>query len=932
MALLLDKFFKPKWRHDKAGVRIQAISDLSWEVPEQQAILKNCILTDPDDAVREAAIQRVAGVAALLELLTLAGASGKTFINHRLEAIAAHSPQELEDFLKLPAKGMDTALLFKLGGWLHQQGRLTLLIDKLRAEDSDLTLRMAIDHPSSKVRLAAADSIGSPDELEALTKLSKGKDKSVYQSARTRLQAIRDADRQKVKERDTLQALCEALEQHAITESTQHYLEKLRTLRSNLESYLGGQNRNLLERAEVAYLRCKSREDAIVAARQQEAERIARQQENSTERQSTLAILHEVIAQLRTTAMEDLASLSTLNGLTATQENRWMEATRDHKVEKSEQKDYQLSMGQLRHYQSALQKYVTGAHELAAMLTDDKELSHLPASGLSQLKRMVDDIDWPEGFAPPSRLAEAHHRIGYIRQLRQQGQEDEKRLQQTARNLLDKLDTAVIDGAVKEARPLLKELTAILDRLPPSAAAGLYQHLRLEQKRLDELRDWAGFAIRPKQQDLVHRMEQLAGMHLEPHLKAEKIHDLQREWKSLGGTSDHSLWHRFKTAADLAYEPCKSYFEEEHVLKETNLLKRSEIVAQLTEYLNAVDWNNTDWKGADLINRQARQEWKRYFPVDFKKGKSLQEQFNQRLARLEEKLQEERSRNAAKKRIIVAEAAALADLEDLKSAIQQAKALQKSWESIGITEHKEDRQLWLAFRAACDRLFEKMQEEKVARENVVEGEAHRAAEIIAAVSSLAEDPQTGTESILHNYITVFRGLEDLGKRKVELQAAFDRQVKRCQQQLRLNRQADRAVYWVDLVTTALAARFNTAVAPSSFQPTATHATWLSMMQDGPGGQKVAMNSTRQSPEALVISLEILAGLDSPPAFSQQRMALQVARLTAGLQHHTQEIPLVRMESLLLEWASHPNLDASHATADLDRVRQSIRAIIVASSD
>ncbi|MDV7394770.1 DUF349 domain-containing protein, partial [Arthrospira platensis SPKY1] len=107
-----------------------------------------------------------------------------------------------------------------------------------------------------------------------------------------------------------------------------------------------------------------------------------------------------------------------------------------------------------------------------------------------------------------------------------------------AKQLLEQLDAAVEEGAVKQARPLMRELSDILRALPESRKKDLMQQLVLEQKRLDELRDWMGFAARPKMEELIARMRGLAEQSLDPRTKASRVRELQNEWKQLGGTSD----------------------------------------------------------------------------------------------------------------------------------------------------------------------------------------------------------------------------------------------------------------------------------------------------------------------------------------------------------------------------------------------------------
>lgn len=102
MALLLDKLFKPKWRNEKAEVRRQAMQELSWEVPDQQTILRQVILGDLDSSVREAAIQKISSLSTLLELVQQTGETFRGTIRAHMSKVVTQSPDQLNIYLSLP--------------------------------------------------------------------------------------------------------------------------------------------------------------------------------------------------------------------------------------------------------------------------------------------------------------------------------------------------------------------------------------------------------------------------------------------------------------------------------------------------------------------------------------------------------------------------------------------------------------------------------------------------------------------------------------------------------------------------------------------------------------------------------------------------------------------------------------------------------------
>ena len=212
-------------------------------------------------------------------------------------------------------------------------------------------------------------------------------------------------------------------------------------------------------------------------------------------------------------------------------------------------------------------------------------------------------------------------------------------------------------------------------------------------------------------------MQALENSSLHPKDLADKIHALQESWKELcrgGQNQDEALWQEFHTAAQKAYEPCKRHFDEQNQIREHNANLRRTLMEQLTEYLNAYDWENANWKEVEKTLKVSRDAWISYWPVPRKDTKELQKSFDQLMDQLYDKLNQEHERNRQKKLAIVDQAKSLADTSDTSSAIDTAKKLQAQWQTIGQCKRKDDQALWQEFRAACDAVFAKRNQESEA--------------------------------------------------------------------------------------------------------------------------------------------------------------------------------------------------------------------------
>jgi hypothetical protein len=377
--------------------------------------------------------------------------------------------------------------------------------------------------------------------------------------------------------------------------------------------------------------------------------------------------------------------------------------------------------------------------------------------------------------------------------------------------------------------------------------------------QLRELTDWQGFATRPKQVSLCEQMEYLADQPMEPEAKAERIKELQNEWRDLGGSSDRDLWSRFKKASDLAYEPCKVYFSAKSGLKKANLETRKTICEELRTFLENADWQTIDWKAAERIHQTAREEWKEAWPVEFRDNRPVQKQFDELLKQLEAPLNEERKKNEALKQGIVERAEALIDHEPLGEAMNQAKALQSEWTSIGITRHREDRKLWQAFRKACDQIFARRDAHKNEQEQLAREADEKAGPVLAASKSV------GTDASLEQLQATLAELNAL--KSEPLSAGAREQVSNERNRVsglisnrKLQDQIETWKHWISARST------------SALDSDALPGHW----------PELARNVGQPDPTELVIRAEILAEVPSPDEDQGRRMEIQVQRLAEGM--------------------------------------------------
>lgn len=719
---------------------------------------------------------------------------------------------------------------------------------------------LALEGRTAEIRLKAAEALTDREALQRLNKAAKGRDKGVYQVVRHKLQELREAEAEQARREALVADTLRQAQEHAATENTQLYQAKL----DNLLRHWKEAEAHASPAQTTAFLdairHCRERIHAMEFEAQQQRLHASKSQE----RAQTLALLEETLAQLRAQPEEHLASLASLDALQKTQENRWLEATRNTQVEKTEQRNYETLMQNLRAYIVAVQRF---SHHLAQVdqLLAATEGETLPEGWRQEATTLLAQLEWPEGFSQPARLGRLRKALGDTAPAPRTSESDQqKRVRAAAlEETLTRLEAALEARQLKESKQLFKQAQQQMRELDSHHSRSQQARFQLLNGQLRELQDWQGFATQPKQVELCERMEYLADQPMEPEVKAEKIKELQHEWRELGGSSDRELWQRFKQASDRAYEPCKAYFSAKSGLKKTNLEKRQAICDQLEHFVANTDWSSVDWKAVEHIHRVARDEWKAAWPVEFRDNRAVQKRFDDLLRQVEAPLDAERERNEAAKRAIVERAEALVDHEPLSEAMDQAKALQNEWKAIGVTRHRQDRKLWQAFRTACDRIFARRDAARQEQQSQAREADANLERLLARTAGL--DSATPAATLAE---TLAKDLGDLRAARTEpvSPAMADRlgseigRLSRLQEKLALRQQAED---WRRLIQQRLAGEDVSGQCP-------------------PAWRALAQGYAHSDARDLVIRAEILTTLASPESDQGRRMEIQVQRLAEGM--------------------------------------------------
>ena len=536
---------------------------------------------------------------------------------------------------------------------------------------------------------------------------------------------------------------------------------------------------------------------------------------------------------------------------------------------------------------------------------------------LGRLQNLQRRLHWPEALpAPPAVRAIARH-IDTLRASLRASDGATALLLPLAEAALASLETIADSGQLRAAQQQLAEARRLLRCLPHAAAEPLQGRLALLAGRVQELRDWQGFATQPKREVLCERMAALAAEAPDdPEARADRIKALRAEWQALGvpgSNAERALADRFNADAQAAFEPCRQYFDELAVRRAANLAERERVLQTLEGYLESTDWARADWKLAQQVLRVAREEFMSFSPVERAAGRDQSRRFDAAADRLHGLIKAELDRNLRAKEALVARAEELAatppaDRATLESRLQQAKDLQYAWRGIGITPRGPDQKLWRAFRGHCDAVFAARETQREAEVQAAESEAQRGEVIVEALEARVQDEREITDSA--ELQAALDGFDALGlgsgvgrDRGRQLQRRLRDAEGAYLQRLRAHQQAGRrdALWrWLRLHDELLAAESGSAPWPEAAFDGAARAI-AARQQRAEAGAPAA--EAGPGLRHWTLYAEILAGVESPPEDRAARLELQVGRLSSTMGRREGAAAKLDMPEVLAHWVA-----------------------------
>jgi len=833
---LLEPFSKPRWKHPKAEVRLAAVDEI-----DDPALLLEVLQTDEDDTVRGRALARIDDPATLDALIDNPQESLAESL--RDQAREQRLQQLLTDDRAVPA-GVDDGMLLRITQLAVEPALIETAIGRIA--DPQKRMQIALEHPVARTRLCAAQSIDDIELLQELVHQARHKDKAVYRHCRERVDQHLAEQRVTEERRENLARLAEEVAALRAAVDSPDYRARFLSLQQRWKELSAHAGPEEHERIQGDLETCARRVE------QKAAERAAEREEQALVDQAGQTFL-ELLDELNAIDTEAVATEESARALESrlnSIEERWVAALRHAQPAREQTDACKAGLNRWRAPLLTLRNLAARGGELDRLLKAAERVDAADFKAIQKLHKQAlklsRSLAWPDELeaglpaAIGRLLAQREHLEKRLDELQNREQKVAEKVEKAFEDFRGELST----NHYRNADRALNRLRNLLRQLPPARQDHFQHELRPLLVRLQEIHDWQGFAIEPKKQELIGQMRTLIGSTEDVDTQAAKIKALQDEWKSLGPLSpkrDQELWQEFHAAADEAWAPCAEAFEQRAEARKQLFRQRMELVAQLKEYESKIAWPDLedpdpdlpapDWKMVRKTLNTARKAFAELGPVDRKQERKSHRALDKVCNRIYAHLEKEYGRNIERKKELVAEAQALVEMDDLRQAIDRAKAIQREWKEAGLTPQRVDRSLWKDFRKACDAVFNRLGEERDQRQTERRAAAQARAEQVAA-------------------------------RKRAKQESWETLLNRLQACALKPEDSDKAVaLWGE-----------DGDLPKGIDVEALEAWW----NEGPGALD------EDACRTACIALEVLAGIDSPPEEKEARMAYQMQRLVEGM--------------------------------------------------
>ena len=747
--MIFNRFFKPKWQHNDAAVRQQAISALNPDNPEHKAVLHELAFNDGTEAVRKAALQK-------LNDFSLWWQASKHDSAERLQQLAEQT---------LISQLLENRVEPKLKQQFIAQCNRSSILEQLAQTETDAGIKFDLLQRLNKTELyvkALHDPVLERsqkqrllhliDDEKTLEKLSQKLENGLLADVQQKLAALQQQKQKPLQLRKQLTlflAKFNALrDRYGLTEIEQQFAQhkaqwqefepELTCLGAEADEYrakyvkICQQLSQWLE-PQLAQLQKQQADQAAAEARA--AKRQALQQRlDKLEEQLQQALLNTDLSaaeQLETEFVQlfqacEQADISNKAGL----------------LDKTTALQQQLrALPKLAEQLTALTRIISDWAALS--LPDDVAGYEQAAQQVKQWQQQWREIGKTLAIAIPEHVLQAKNTLEQQwRQCAGKHNAETEKLQRQCRSKLAQYRRLYQAGKYKVLFGLFKGIEQDYNQLTAQQQATLTKDFEFARDKQAELADWQEYIATPRKQELLQQLQQLsAESPSDMRQRAAAVKQARANWLSLGKADpalDTALNQAFDEACEQAFAPCRAYFAQQDALRAEHAKQREQLIARAHELGAEIP----DAKTLDIALQKLKQLWQQAGAVDKQQYSDLNTRFNQALLPLQAALKTQQQQVAMAKQQLIEQAKAALLLADPTLTAKTLKSCQQNWKTLGSAGRKQDQALWLAFRAVCDGFFNARAEQLEQQKHAEQTELAQFESLLSALAVKLETAET----------------------------------------------------------------------------------------------------------------------------------------------------------------------------------------------
>lgn len=481
---------------------------------------------------------------------------------------------------------------------------------------------------------------------------------------------------------------------------------------------------------------------------------------------------------------------------------------------------------------------------------------------------------------------------------------------------LNRATQALKEDNLKTVEDATHKALSIAGQIP-----GLSEQRRTDiDKQLDQiypkmrkLSAWRHWGTTRAREDLIDQIKQIVGSGMDPNKIVNRLREAKQQWQNWeksGDHSEHKLWKEFSDTCDLAYEPCREFFKAQKEERKTNLAAKRQLITEINQRFEDTDWAQPDWKEIDKWLRQVRGKFFKIGHTDYKQHKKLKTNLDKALDQFEEHLSRERDRNLKARQKLIEDVLALEQTQDLRQAMAELEDIKKKWVITVLGKRGLENNLWKQYQKAQDLIYAKRnterKEQDQERNDNLKQKRLLVEKLLEAANATPEAILSET-SLLAQCIDAFidigyvprkaeKALMDSWRKAQKHYKAALTKARQAQAKLSQNALLEKARLCADLEqkqqqgepadAAAAALAYEALPALSKEMESALRERLAKASKGEPIARAhLEINTIEQLTRCM--KLEVMLDLATPEAYTRDRMAFQIERLSASMKKNAQ---------------------------------------------